>query len=197
MERTGDNAAALEMGAHIVTSWPRRRPLGDDLPEDRSLMGKGGIVIGPAATGKTRLVCAIATDIARIYSTAVLYMPVVKYFGVGRQIQQATDLAVKLRDEEYLTKVKSLTRLQERVMTVPLLVWDDQGKEHDTGSGWVGAEVYRIFRERFDHHRPTLVTTNVALPQWSERYESAMFSFLHEAFDAASIGGQDWRRARR
>jgi DNA replication protein DnaC len=197
MERTPGNASALAMASDLVATWRQRRPLGDALPEDRSLMGRGGIVIGPAATGKTRLVCAIATDIARTYNTEVLYMPVVSFFALGHKIRQATEVAVKLRDEQSLAEVKKLRRIQELVTKIPLLVWDDQGKEHDSGSGWVGAEVYRIFRERFDNCRPTLTTTNVPLPEWSEKYESAMFSFLHEAFDAAAMGGKDWRRAGR
>jgi DNA replication protein DnaC len=197
MKRTRDNARALDMGYDLVQTWPQRRQLGDEMPEDRTQMGKGFIVIGPPATGKTRMVCAIATDIARTYSTEVLYMPVVSFFALGRKIQQETDIAVKLRDEESLAKVKKLTRLQELVTRVPLLIWDDQGKEYDSGSGWNGTEVYRIFRTRFDRCLPTLTTTNVPLPQWSEKYEGAMFSFLHEAFDAAAIGGEDWRRAGR
>jgi DNA replication protein DnaC len=197
MQRTQDNAQALEMGYDIVKTWRQRRLLGDEMPENRSKIGKGGILIGPAATGKTRLMCAIGTDIARTYSTEVLYMPVVSFFALGRKIQQQTDIAVKLRDEDSLTKLKRLTRIQELVTTVPLLLWDDQGKEHDSGSGWIGSEVYRILRTRFDRCLPTLATTNVPLPKWSEKYESAMFSFLHEAFDAAAIGGEDWRRAGR
>ncbi|MFE9834051.1 hypothetical protein ACFYP4_02710 [Streptomyces sp. NPDC005551] len=197
MQRTEANARGLDMGQRIVDTWPQRRPPVTELPEDRSLMGKGAIAIGPAATGKTRLMCAIATDIARMYNTEVLYMPVVTFFALGHKLRQATETAVKLRDEESMQTVKKLTRMQELVLRVPLLIWDDQGKEHDSGSGWVGAESYRILRERFDHCRPTLATTNVPLPEWSEKYESAMFSFLHEAFEAESLGGRDWRRAGR
>lgn len=198
MQPTPDNTLALGMAADIVASWPKRRPqAGDPLPEDRSLLGKGGIVIGPYSTGKTRLMCGIATDIARTYNTEFLYMPVAKYFSLGKEISQATDVAVKLRDDEHVEIVRKLTRIRRRVITVPLLVWDDQGKEYESGSGWVGAENYRILRERFDRHRPTLITTNVPLPEWSDKYEGSMFSFLHEAFDAAAIGGMDWRRAGR
>jgi DNA replication protein DnaC len=197
MKRTQDNARGLDMGYDMVNTWRQRRPLGSDLPEDRSKMGKGGIVIGPPATGKTRLVCAIATDIARMYNTEVLYMPVVNFFDLGNKARDAKEIAFKLRDEESLEEFKRLRRLRDHIVKVPVLVWDDQGKEYDSGSGWNGSEVYRIFRTRFDRCLPTLATTNVPLPKWSEKYESAMFSFLHEAFDAAVIGGEDWRRAGR
>jgi DNA replication protein DnaC len=197
MRRTPDNAQGLDMGYDIVTGWRQRRPLADEMPEDRSKLGKGGIAIGPPATGKTRLMCAIATDVARMYNTEFLYMPVTSFFDLGNKARDAKEIAFKLRDEETLNEYKRMRRLQDHVVRVPLLIWDDQGKEYDSGSGWNGSEVYRIFRTRFDRCLPTLATTNVPLPQWSEKYEAAMFSFLHEAFDAAAIGGEDWRRARR
>lgn len=180
MQRTPANSRALDMTANLVETWPARRPVGGDtLSQDRSLIGKGVIAIGAYGTGKTRLVCAAATDVARRYNTAVRYIPVAKYFT---SIKDSPDTAPYLK---------------RTVMTVPLLVWDDQGTEYDSGSGWVGSEIYRILRDRFDHARPTLITTNLALAEWSKKYQGSMFSFLHEAFDAAVITGEDWRRAKR
>lgn len=181
MKRTPDNSAALDLATSIVETWPLRRiqPDGGELVDDRTLIGRGGVILGPYGTGKTRLVCATATDIARRYSTQALYVPVASYFSPAQH--ERTDVA----------------ELRPRVLTVPLLIWDDQGTEYESGSGWVGSQVYRILRERFDNARPTLITTNIRLADWSTKYEGSMFSFLHEAFDAVILGGEDWRRAKR
>lgn len=180
MDRTEDNAKALDFAQRIVDTWPQRRPLRDaELPEDRSLIGKGGIIIGAYGTGKTRLMCATATDVARRYNTAALYVPVARFFSLGKDNPEAA------------------LALRRQVTRVPFLLWDDQGTEYESGSGWVGSEVYRILRGRFDRALPTLITTNVPLPEWSTKYEGSLFSFLQEAFDAVILGGKDRRRAAR
>lgn len=178
-ERTEYNLKAIEVAKEMVVNWRLHRPLGGDLPENRSRIGKGAIIIGPYGAGKSRLICAATTDIARRYNTSALYLPVANFFHLGRA---DPDRAAELK------------RLVERV---PLLALDDVGTEYDSGSGYTGKELYRILRLRFDRALPTLATTNVPLAEWSEKYEPSMFSFLHEAFAAAVISGEDWRRARR
>lgn len=197
MQRTKANAYAIDMARGMVDTWEARRTAPAEGETPHGMLGLGQIYTGAYATGKTRLACAVATEIARYYNTSVLYMPVTEYFALGRDMAEAKDLAVRLRDEASLESVRIIRRKQALVRTTPLLVWDDLGKEYGSASGWVGSEVYRIIRHRYDHHRPTIITTNVPLPEWSDRYEGSMFSFLHEAFDAATLSGQDLRRARK
>lgn len=181
----------------MVETWPERRTPPVDTSPAHTLLGVGQIYIGAYATGKTRLACATATDIARRYNTSVLYMPVTEFFALGRKLRDATDAAVKLRDPGAAEEAVRIRRLLKLVETTPLLVWDDMGKEYGTASGYNGSEVYRILRTRFDRNRPSILTTNIPLPEWSERYEGSMFSFLHEAFDAFTLKGADRRRAKR
>jgi hypothetical protein len=195
MERSPTNARALDMAQGMVDTWEARRipPLGD--APAHKMLGLGQIYIGAYATGKTRLACATASDIARRYSTTVLYMPVTEFFALGRKLAEAKDTAVRLGDSAALEEVSRIRRRMRLVETVPLLVWDDMGKEYASASGWTGTEVYRILRLRFDHNRPTIATTNVPLQEWNEKYDGSMFSFLHEAFDAVVLKGEDRRRA--
>lgn len=197
MGHTTGNDYALGAAQEMVETWEARRVPPVDTSPAHTLLGVGQIYTGAYATGKTRLACAVATDIARRYNTAVLYMPVTEYFSLGRKQREATDAAVKLKDEAAQEDAQNIRKLLKLVETVPLLVWDDMGKEYSTASGWNGSEVYRILRTRFDRNRPSIITTNIPLPEWSERYEGSMFSFMHEAFDAAAIGGEDRRRAKR
>lgn len=197
MERTQHNARALGMAMGMVETWKARREPPTDGEPASEMLGLGQIYTGAYATGKTRLACATATDIARRYNTAVLYMPVTQFFTLGRKLGEAKDTAVKTGDVAALDDMRKIRRVTQLVETIPLLVWDDLGKEYSSASGWNGSEVYRILRKRFDHARPTLITTNVPLTEWNEKYDGSMFSFLHEAFDAANLGGEDRRRARR
>lgn len=189
--RNRDNHRAWTAARTLVDTWPQRRPTMtasgiQELPDDRSLLGRGLILVGSAGVGKTKLACAAATEIARRYNTGVAYMPVTQFFALGRIEKGASEAELAAR----AAAKSSLER-------IPLLVWDDMGKEYGSGSNWVPSEVYRILRLRFDHARPTIITTNVPLERWNELYEGAMYSFLHEAYDFALIGGEDHRRARR
>lgn len=195
MQISPGNAGALGMARGMVETWPERRnpPTGTDTAH--RLLGRGQIYIGAYATGKSRLACAVGTDIARRYNTSVLYMPVTEFFTLGRRLERAVDVAGKLRDEVAMADVRRIRAQQQLVETTPLLLWDDLGKEYAAASGWTGSEVYRILRLRYDNNRPTIVTGNLPLPEWSAKYEGSLFSFIHEAFDRTVIGGEDRRRA--
>jgi DNA replication protein DnaC len=149
------------------------------------MIGKGLILVGPAGSGKSRLACATATTVHRAYNTSMMYMPVTNYFALNRD----------LPGEDDSQEVARMKELKKQVLRRPLLVWDDLGKEYTSASDWVGKEVHRILRTRFDKGLPSIITSNVPLRDWSARYDEAMFSFLHEAFDTCALAASDWRRA--
>lgn len=192
------NAECVNFAVEFVKTW-RQRYLGanPEAPEDRSLIGRGLIFVGSAGSGKTHLACATATTIHQLYNDATLYMPVTNFFALGRDLQDAKDTAVKLGDPESLAELNKLRALKRSVFTKPLYVGDDMGKEYSAASGFVGTEVHRILRTRYDKGLPSILTTNVPLTEWSSRYDPAMYSFLHEAFDVAAFSIKDQRRARK
>lgn len=187
------NREALLTAKHFADTFTERYvPTASG--EHPELLGKGLLLGGNPGTGKTRIACATATEAHYSSNYTVLFIPVTNYFALGREQQKFMNIAEKFRDEESLAKVKRLQERLDLVLTAPLLILDDMGKEYAAASGWVGTEVHRILRTRFDKGRPTIATSNLPLEEW-QRYDGAMYSFLREAFDIANIGGQDWRRA--
>lgn len=196
MTMTAENRRALLAAKEFVDTFDQRYIGPDQEPgADRTLLGKGLVIVGAPGAGKSRLACGVATSVHLETNQSVLYMPVTNYFALGRELQQLQDTAKKLGHVDLLDSVDRLLRLRHQVLTKPLLIWDDLGKEYTSASDWVGKEVHRILRTRFDKGLPTIISTNVELSEWN-KYDGAMFSFLHEAFDVAAFSGKDWRRAR-
>jgi DNA replication protein DnaC len=65
---------------------------------------------------------------------------------------------------------------------IRVLVLDDVGKEHQSGSGWQRNMLHHILRTRFNNGLPTIVTTNLPVKTWESTYGGATESFIHEAF---------------
>jgi DNA replication protein DnaC len=82
-------------------------------------------------------------------------------------------------------------RAKEDWLNVRVLVLDDLGKEY--GSKYTDASFDEILRSRYDKGLPTIITTNVRLEDWGDKYSQAMESFAHEAFVRLSIKGNDLR----
>ena len=78
-------------------------------------------------------------------------------------------------------------------LNVRILVIDDLGKEY--GSKYDDTSFDEILRIRYDKGLPTIVTTNVKLENWEDKYGEAMASFANEAFNRVFIIGNDLRGA--
>jgi DNA replication protein DnaC len=78
-------------------------------------------------------------------------------------------------------------------LNVRILVIDDLGKEY--GSKYDDTSFDEILRLRYDKGLPTIVTTNVKLENWGDKYGEAMGSFANEAFVRVPIIGSDLRGA--
>ena len=78
-------------------------------------------------------------------------------------------------------------------LNVRILVIDDLGKEY--GSKYDDTSFDEILRIRYDKGLPTIVTTNVKLENWQDKYGEAMGSFAHEAFVRVPIISSDMRGA--
>lgn len=79
-------------------------------------------------------------------------------------------------------------------LNVRVLVLDDLGKELKSDYNAAGFD--ELLRSRYDNGLPTLVTTNLAITKWKDKYGEAMESFAHEAFRRVIIGESDLRRTR-
>lgn len=76
-------------------------------------------------------------------------------------------------------------------MNVRILVLDDVGKEY----GWKDQEILleEIIRSRYEVGLPTILTTNVPLESWKDRYPAALASIAEEAFTSVKMYGADRR----
>jgi DNA replication protein DnaC len=77
-------------------------------------------------------------------------------------------------------------------LNVRILIIDDLGKEY--GSKYDDTSFDEILRIRYDKGLPTIVTTNVMLENWADKYGDAMGSFANEAFLKVTMIGDDKRR---
>ena len=82
-------------------------------------------------------------------------------------------------------------RSNEDTSNVRLLVLDDLGKEY--GSKYDDTSFDEVLRARYDKALPTIVTTNIMLEDWEDKYREAMSSFAREAFIRVRIVGSDLR----
>lgn len=73
-----------------------------------------------------------------------------------------------------------------------LLVLDDLGREKVTD--WATERLYVLVNERYNHRRPTIVTTNYSPGELAERGYDALVSRLVEGAAVIRTNGADYRR---
>ena len=85
-------------------------------------------------------------------------------------------------DEEQVLFAGILGEAQDDSYNIRMLVIDDVGKEHMSGSGWQKTMLHHVLRTRFNNGLPTIVTSNIPLEAWGAVYGPATESFAREAF---------------
>jgi DNA replication protein DnaC len=68
--------------------------------------------------------------------------------------------------------------IQDLYHTVQLLVIDDVGKEHRTQSGFAEDSLDLLIRTRHYNGLNTIYTSNIAVSNWSNKYQESMQSFI-------------------
>lgn len=115
-----------------------------DTFEERRKDGKGLYLQGPMGTGKTHLAAAVAN--------ALMAM------GVPVMLMTMQRILDCIKDTYDDGAEESTSDVLDQLRTATLLIIDDLGKEQPTG--WAQSEIYRIVNDRYEHMRPTIVTTN-------------------------------------
>jgi DNA replication protein DnaC len=174
----------------LIRSWISKVKDGSVIRADgKATCGKGLLFVGSPGHGKSTLALAMIQEMIReltldafsVSEGKSLVMPC--YFATFNDI---VDLKGELMGE-YTPEQERLFlgmhgECKDDAYNIRVLVVDDVGKEHASGSGWQRTMLHHILRTRFNNGLPTIVTTNLPVKAWISNYGDATGSFIHEAF---------------
>jgi DNA replication protein DnaC len=148
--------------------------------------GKGIAFYGGPGQGKTTLAAAIIQEAMRTFSLDVFELNAVRpcYFITYASL---IDLKGETMDDSVDEAKRNLYLgimgdHPDEIRNVKILVLDDVGNEHVSGSGWNKSMLHHLLRSRFNKGLPTIVTSNILVEGWIDKYGAATGSFAHEAF---------------
>lgn len=154
------NRAAYEFTRDWATRWP----------------ATGFILRGPAGTGKTHLVRAVA-------HTAIANQRHFLYTSVPFLLEH-------LRPDQR-KDAPSMAQVLDLHVRAPLVVWDDCGAEKH--SEWTLERLYLLLDARYEAQLPLVATTNLSLDQLKAKWGERNTSRLWEMCEVWAVEGDDQR----
>lgn len=150
--------------------------------------GKGLLIYGEPGNGKTTLGLVALQEMLKSFTldafkpseNKVLVRPC--YFITFNSLLELKGAIIDGDHEAALLMDGLLGEANDDAYNVRVLMIDDVGKEHVSGSGWQRSMLHHILRTRFNNGLPTIVTTNNELSTWDALYGDATESFAREAF---------------
>lgn len=143
-----------------------------------SLNSKSVFMLGMTGLGKTHLSLAIAKEvIEKGYNVA--YDSIVNY--------------LRMIEKEHFGRADTDTL--QLILNVDLLILDDLGTEFD--SGFYNSCVYNIINTRLNRGVPTIISTNLTLPQLQSKYDDRIVSRLLAMYDYFRFAGNDIRQIKK
>lgn len=151
--------------------------------------GLGLMLYGEPGHGKTTLSLVVLQDILRRFpyesfspeENKTLVRPCY-FLTFSALLDLKGALMEDPTDDEQALFAGILGESLDDAYNIRVLVIDDVGKEHMSGSGWQKTMLHHVLRTRFNNGLPTIVTSNIPLEAWGSVYGSATESFAREAF---------------
>lgn len=141
--------------------------------------GMGLILMGPVGTMKTTAAVSVLME--------SLSQGLGGYFIVS----------ASLLDEIFTLKASNMEEwvaFERRLKETSLLVWDDLGAEYS--EGWVQTKVDAIISERYNHNKPTILTTNLSSEELKGRYAERVIDRLRGTCQVITFAGKSLRGAK-
>jgi DNA replication protein DnaC len=133
---------------------------------------------GTVGTGKSFLSVCVAKEILD-KGHSVLYFSAVSLFS----LLQANTFDFKKSDE--------LSALYDDLYNTDLLIIDDLGTEHITGTSI--SQLFSCINERLLRNRSTIITTNLSLDDMKEMYSERVSSRIASSYRLCKLTGKDIR----
>lgn len=179
----------------LVTRWMSKVAEGSVIRADgKRTCGNGLLIVGKPGHGKTTLAVAVLQEMMRTNSPESFSLTPGKiiarpcYFATFNDIIELKgELMDNPTDEQERLFLGMHGECEDDAYNIRVLVIDDVGKEHSSGSGWQRTMLHHILRTRFNNGLPTIVTTNLPVDSWDAAYGDATGSFLLEAFTTIEL----------
>lgn len=138
--------------------------------------GMGLLLWGDNSRGKTYSAAVILKNAVRHgYSAYMVVADQLKAAIIERHVFEDTDLGP--------------VSVEERVRTVDFLCIDDIGKEYSGQSGFAEVQFENLMRHRTRNLLPTVVTTNLTLEAYRDRYAKSAFEIAKECLFPFQVKG--------
>ena len=157
--------------------------------------GRGMLFVGPPGVGKTMLASMILKE-ARASVFSIESIPLAEFFDIHYRLMSLGNLGDLIKGERWdqTDRWEAMVEHEEALRRyTQFVLFDDVGKEYESGSGWTGQRFDYFLRSRYVRGLPTLLTSNIPIEDWAVGYSASMHSFLHEAMVIVTIDADDER----
>lgn len=145
---------------------------------DQVSKGQGLFIYGVAGTGKTSAGVAVMKEVIRRGGST--------FFVSARHLLRA------MYDNEETPD--GLDLIRHRMRQVDLLMFDALGTEGFNAKGKGGAELEGLFCDRYDVHKPVLITSKYAPTKLKNVYPEAIVSIVRRTVAVVRIQTKQWKK---